>query len=77
MWYNIEVSKKKAMVFTAISKEYFVGRHVKLELAKEKGIEILYMTEPVDEFGAKTIFGRNACLFRNNEGLASASWCRF
>ena len=35
---NIEVSKKKAMVFTAISREYFVGKHVKLELAKEKGL---------------------------------------
>ncbi len=35
---NIEVSQKKAMVFTAISKEYFVGKHVKLELAKEKGL---------------------------------------
>lgn len=35
---NVEVSKKKAMMFTAISKEYFVGRHVKLELAKEKGL---------------------------------------
>lgn len=34
---NIEVSKKKAKVFAAISKEYFVGRHVKLELAKENG----------------------------------------
>jgi len=35
---NIEVSQKKAMVFTAISREYFVGKHVKLELAKEKGL---------------------------------------